>query len=81
MTMTIIQGLWKEGNKKNKLLWKCLWSRDIVKFQIAFWALEPTSTKVYEFGDYYYYYFLHHQFVIANAFQCYTLGRGRKAWL
>jgi hypothetical protein len=25
MTITIIQGLWKEGSKKKKLLWKCLW--------------------------------------------------------
>jgi hypothetical protein len=25
MTVTIIQELWKEGSKKKKLLWKCLW--------------------------------------------------------
>jgi hypothetical protein len=28
-----------------KLLWRCLWPCGALKFQIAFWALRPTSTK------------------------------------
>jgi hypothetical protein len=87
MTITIIQGLWKEGSKEKKLyyesasghraqgyerkaaikffyceracdhravkgrqqhknlLWRCLWPRGALKFQIAFWALKLTSTN------------------------------------
>jgi hypothetical protein len=45
MTITIIQELWKEGNKKKKLLWRCLWPLDTLKFQIAFWTLWPTFTN------------------------------------
>jgi hypothetical protein len=45
MNVTIIQGVWKEGSKKNNLLWKCLWPCGTLKFQIEFWALMPTSTN------------------------------------
>jgi hypothetical protein len=32
-------------SRDKNLLWKCLWSHGTLKFQIAFWALRPTSTK------------------------------------
>jgi len=44
--MLVATCLWKEGNKKNNLFWMCLWSRGALKFQIAFWALRPTSIKI-----------------------------------
>jgi len=42
MIVTIIQGFWKEDNK-NIYCEGALWPRGALKFQIAFWALRPTS--------------------------------------
>jgi hypothetical protein len=41
----IVQMLWKEGNKKKNLTLKVfeMMSHNIMKFQIAFWTLKPTS--------------------------------------
>jgi hypothetical protein len=58
MTVTVTQGLWKEGSKKKYILWKCLWpqgcerkaARKKYYYEGAcghFWALRLTSTKYF----------------------------------
>ncbi len=34
----VATGLWKESKKKKNSLWRCLWPRCALKFQITFWA-------------------------------------------
>jgi hypothetical protein len=45
----IIQVLWKKGNKKKNKIFTLkvfeMMSHGTLKFQIAFWALKPTSTN------------------------------------